>query len=171
MNRIKETIVVEGRDDLSAVLAAVEANVICTHGYGIKKTTLEEIKKANETCGVIVFTDPDHAGQVIREKVLSVCPNAKQAFLTKSQAYKDGDIGIENAKPEDIINALNAAAASVGGKDKYTMADMDRLGLSGASDSAKKRAALGAKLGIGSGNAKAFLKKLNYLNIDEELLK
>lgn len=171
MTRIKETIVVEGRDDETAVLAAVDANIICTHGWGIKQSTLDEIKTAYESCGVIVFTDPDHAGQKIREKVLSVCPNAKQAFLTKEQALKHDDIGIENAKPEDIIAALNAAAACVGGADRYTMADMDRLGLSGYPDSAKKREELGAKLGIGFGNAKSFLKKLNYMNIDESLLK
>lgn len=171
MTRIKESIVVEGRDDEIAILAAVEANVICTHGYGIKQSTLDEIKTAYESCGVIVFTDPDHAGQKIREKVLSVCPDAKQAFLTKDQALKDGDIGIENAKPEDIIAALKAASASCGGTDRYTMADMDRLGLSGLADSAKRREELGAKLGIGFGNAKTFLKKLNYMNIDESLLK
>lgn len=171
MDRIKESIVVEGRDDKTAVLAAVEANIICTHGYGIKQSTLDEIKTAYETCGVIVFTDPDHAGQKIREKVLSVCPNAKQAFLTKDQALKAGDIGIENASPKDIISALKAASASQGGVNRYTMADMDRLGLSGRADSAKKREELGAKLGIGFGNAKTFLKKLNYMNIDESLLK
>ena len=171
MMRIKETIVVEGRDDKTAVLSAVEANVICTHGYGISQSTIDEIKNANENCGIIVFTDPDHAGQKIREKILSICPDAKQAFLTKAQAYKDGDIGIENASPSDIELALKAASASIGGSDKYTMADMDRLGLSGKADSAKKREELGAKLGIGFGNAKSFLKKLNYMNIDEELLK
>lgn len=171
MDRIKETIVVEGRDDEAAILRAVNANVICTHGYGIRESTLNEIRKANETCGVIVFTDPDHAGQKIREKVLSVCPDAKEAFLTRTEAFKDGDIGIENASPEVILKALKAASANTGGADKYTMADMDRLGLSGRADSAKKRDELGAKLGIGSGNAKAFLKKLNYMNIDEELLK
>ncbi len=171
MTRIKETIVVEGRDDEAAILAAVDANVICTHGYGIKQSTLDEIKTAYETCGVIVFTDPDHAGQKIREKILSVCPNAKQAFLTKEQALKDGDIGIENAKPEAIVASLNVAAASVGGTNRYTMADMDRLGLSGGPDSAKRREELGAKLGIGFGNAKSFLKKLNYMNIDENLLR
>ena len=171
MDRIKESIVVEGRDDEIAILAAVEANVICTHGYGIKQSTLDEIKTAYESCGVIIFTDPDHAGQKIREKVLSVCPNAKQAFLTKDQALKGGDIGIENAKPKDIIAALKAASASLGGSNRYTMADMDKLGLSGLPDSAKRREELGAKLGIGFGNAKTFLKKLNYMNIDESLLK
>ena len=50
MNRIKETIVVEGRDDETAVLAAVEANIICTHGYGISQATIDEIKSANENC-------------------------------------------------------------------------------------------------------------------------
>ncbi len=170
MQRIKETIVVEGRDDKSAVLAAVDANIICTHGYGISKAVLEEIKTAHERCGIIIFTDPDHAGRSIREKLLSVCPGAKQAFLTSSQAFKRGDIGIENASAEDIIRALKAAAAECGGADRYSMADMDRLGLAGAAGSAEKRAALGAKLGIGSGNAASFLKKLNFMNIDPEKL-
>jgi len=171
MDRILETIVVEGRDDKAAVLRAVDANIICTHGYGLSKSTLAEIAKAGESCGIIVFTDPDHAGLSIREKVLSVCPNAKQAFLTKEQAYKDGDIGIENATPESIIAALKAASASTGGFNRYTMADLDRLGLVGLADSSKRRDELGAKLGIGSGNAKTFLKKLNFMNIDPEELK
>jgi len=170
MERIKETIVVEGRDDKAAVLAAVDANVICTHGYGIKASTMDEIKKANELCGIIVFTDPDHAGQKIREKILSICPNAKEAFLTRKEAFKKGDIGIENACPKDILKALKAAAAVSGGFDKYSMADMQSLGLVGLLDSSKRREELGKRLGIGSGNAKAFLKKLNYMNIDESLL-
>ena len=49
MERIKETIVVEGRDDQRAVLAAVDANIICTHGYGISASTLDAIVKANES--------------------------------------------------------------------------------------------------------------------------
>ncbi len=171
MNRIKETIVVEGRDDKSAVLAAVDANVICTHGYGISQDTIDEISTAYNKCGIIIFTDPDHAGLKIREKLLSLFPDAKQAFLTKAQAQKDDDIGIENATTQNIVAALTAASASIGGINKYTMADMDRLGLVGKSDSAKKREELGAKLGIGFGNAKAFLKKINYMNVDEKLLK
>ncbi|MCQ2553838.1 MAG: ribonuclease M5, partial [Clostridia bacterium] len=58
---IKETIVVEGKDDETAVLAAVDANIIITHGYGIRPQTIELIKKAYETTGIIIFTDPDHA--------------------------------------------------------------------------------------------------------------
>lgn len=166
MQRIKETIVVEGRDDKAAVLAAVDANIICTHGYGISSATLAEIKAACEACGIIIFTDPDHAGRAIRNKLLSVCPGAKQAFLTKSQAFKKGDIGIENASPEDILKALKNASAEQGGSDRYTMRDMERLALVGSRDSARRRAELGAKLGIGGGNAKAFLKKLNFMGIE-----
>ena len=50
---LKETVVVEGRDDESAVLAAVSANVITTHGYGIRPEKLELIKPAYDSCGIV----------------------------------------------------------------------------------------------------------------------
>ena len=55
--RIEQTIVVEGKDDVSAVLAAVDANVLWTHGYGINQNTLDLIKAAYERTGIIIFTD------------------------------------------------------------------------------------------------------------------
>ena len=172
MQRIKETIVVEGKDDKAAVLAAVDANVICTHGYGISEATFKLIKNAYEKTGIIVFTDPDHAGQKIRERVLAVCPNAKQAFLTKGEACKAGDIGIENAAPGAILKALGSAAAEISdSSNRFTMEDMESLGLIGRPDSAARRAELGKKLGIGCANAKTFLKRLNFMNINPEDLK
>ena len=87
--KLKETIVVEGRDDESAVLAAIDVNIICTHGFGIRPETIRMIEKAYETTGIIVFTDPDHAGETIRARLTKLFPEAKQAFLTKEQAKKD----------------------------------------------------------------------------------
>ena len=176
--RIKETIVVEGKDDESAVLAALDANIICTHGFGIRQETLDIIARAYETTGIVVFTDPDHAGLKIRERLLKLFPEAKQAFLTRDQAEKDGDIGIENAKPEAILNALRASGCVFDGKEtvrlepseKVTMADLIDLGLCGSSDSAALRAKAGAALGIGSANSRTFLKRLDFLNVSLEEL-
>ena len=67
--KIKEVIVVEGRDDTTAVTRAVECDTIETHGFGIKKETWELIKKAYEERGIIIFTDPDHSGEEIRKKL------------------------------------------------------------------------------------------------------
>ena len=146
--RIEQTIVVEGRDDVSAVLAAVDANTVFTHGYGIRPETLELIRAAYERSGIVIFTDPDHAGRKIRERLTALFPEAKQAHLTSEQAEKDGDIGIENASPEDIIRALAAAGCTVSGEgtciasrkktgDPASMEDLIALGLAGGEGSAE----------------------------------
>ena len=171
--KIKEAIVVEGRDDVAAVERAAEALMIPTHGYGIRKETLELIEKAYKSQGIIIFTDPDRAGENIRRRLLGLFPRAKQAFLPKDQAEKAGDIGIENASPEDIQAALLAARSEVleageAGQEAISMADMDLLGLAGGEGAAERRAALGKALGIGNGNAKALLKKINGFGITRE---
>ena len=65
---IKEIIVVEGRDDVTAVKRAVQAELITTGGFGFPKGVMERIKAAQERRGVIIFTDPDFAGEKIRQK-------------------------------------------------------------------------------------------------------
>ena len=162
---INEVIVVEGRDDTAAIKRACDAETIETHGFGIRNETWKLIDKAYETKGIIVFTDPDRAGLEIRRRVMERCPGAKEAYLTRDKATKNGDIGIENATPEAIIEALSKVCST---KDviteNFTMADLVSNGLTGAG-SKEKRQALGSKLGIGYGNAQAFLRKLNRYDI------
>ena len=166
---IKETIVVEGKDDESAVLAALDANIIITHGYGINNSILELIKAAYEKTGIIIFTDPDHAGEEIRKRLTALFPEAKHAYLTRDEAEKSGDIGIENASPESILKAIEKAHALTNeSSGEFTMDDMFELGLTGYPDSAEKRKELGKKLGIGNANTKTFLKRLNYMGIKKE---
>lgn len=168
MIKIKEIIVVEGRDDTAAVKRAVDAETIETHGFGIRKETWELIDKAAKTRGIIVFTDPDHAGETIRSRVLEKYPEAKEAFLSRRDAAKDGDIGIENAKPAAIIEALEKVCERSEVKaSEFTMADIIGHGLTGAG-SKEKRQALGKALGIGYGNAGSFLRKLNEYGITRE---
>ena len=69
-------------------------------GYGTYKSR-------SKRRGVIIFTDPDFAGEKIRKKIVAEVPGCKHAFLPREEAKKDGDIGIENASPESIIAALN----------------------------------------------------------------
>jgi len=171
MFEVKETIVVEGRDDETNVRNYVNANIICTHGFGIREETIEIIKKAYETTGIIIFTDPDHAGETIRERLSKLFPDAKQSFLTKSQALKGNDIGIENANGDDIIASLKSASCIENKMNPvFTTDDMYMLGLTGSEDSASKREKVGAILGIGSANASTFLKRLNYMKISKEEL-
>ena len=113
----RQVIVVEGRDDTAAVLRAVDAATIETHGYGISAETWKRLEAAYEKNGLIIFTDPDHAGEEIRRRVGEKFPLAAHAYLSRSRAEKKGDIGIENARPEDIADAL-LAAHTPGGPDE-----------------------------------------------------
>ncbi|NCC80246.1 MAG: toprim domain-containing protein, partial [Clostridia bacterium] len=66
---IKEVIVVEGKDDISAVKKAVYAEVLAVHGYGINEDSMNKIREAAKRTGVIILTDPDHAGERIRRMI------------------------------------------------------------------------------------------------------
>lgn len=164
--KIKEIIVVEGRDDTAAIQKSVDAVTIETHGYGITKDTWRLLEKAYQEKGIIVFTDPDHAGEQIRKRLLEKFPNAKEAFLDRNDAQRAGDIGIENAAPESIRKALEKARYSIEQDTEiFTMEDLRRAGLTGNAEAAGRRQKLGKVLGIGWGNSKRFLQKLNKFGI------
>jgi ribonuclease M5 len=165
---IKEIIVVEGKDDISAVKAAVDAEVIEVNGFAVKKdTTLKKIKVAYENKGIIVLTDPDFAGDSIRKTINTIFPNAKNAFISRKEGTKGDDIGVENATPTAIIEALEKARCEV---SDHTDNLFDTLilmehGLIGSSNASVLRAEVGKKLGIGYANAKQFLSRLNKYGI------
>lgn len=111
--KIKEAIVVEGRDDTLAVSKAVDAITIETHGFGLSDKTWKILDKAYRERGLIILTDPDHGGRAIRRKILNRFPRSKEAFVSTEKASKKGDVGIENAAPDDIWEALKKARASL----------------------------------------------------------
>lgn len=166
---IARVIVVEGRDDTMAIKRAVNADTIETHGFGISARTWQLLEKADEQRGLIIFTDPDHAGENIRKKVSARFPGSLHAYLDREDARDGDDIGIENARPEAIIKALKKArAVTVARENLFSMEDLQEMGLTSISDSARRRAQIGKILGIGNGNSKAFLKKLNAYGITKE---
>ena len=167
--KIKEAIVVEGRDDTAAVQQAVEALIIETHGYGISKKTWELLDKAYREKGLIIFTDPDYSGEQIRCRISSRFPQSKHAYMPRKRAAKKDDIGIENAAPHHIIEALEKVCFTEKKTgETFTMRDLEDAGLVGNSEAKKKREALGAELGVGYGNGRAFLKKLNSFAVEKE---
>jgi ribonuclease M5 len=83
---IEEIIVVEGKDDTRRIQEVVEADTIETIGSAINEDILEQIAHAQETRGVIIFTDPDFSGEKIRKTIMEVVPDAKHAFLPRSRA-------------------------------------------------------------------------------------
>lgn len=204
MIEIKEVIVVEGRDDTNAIKRAVDALTIETHGFGISAETWRKLDHAYKDSGLIIFTDPDHAGKEIRRRIKEKYPEAKEAFLTVKKAGKLAsnkqetneqesnkeetarptyiDIGIENASPDDIIEALSKARATilneeggsgnkergVAGEESYTIQDLAKAGLAGFPDSKERRDQLGDILGIGYYNGRSLLNVLNKMRIPRE---
>ncbi len=165
---IKELIVVEGRDDINAVKRAVSADLVATNGFNMPRKTLDILIKAQDTRGVIIFTDPDDAGERIRKKLSKILPKAKHAFISLEDGIKGDDIGIENASPKCIEEALRKARAVViEAVQTFTIEDMIDYRLIGEG-SRERRDELGKRLGIGYANGKTFLKRLNGFGVRRE---
>ena len=171
--KIKEVIVVEGKDDISAVKNAVDAEVFQVNGHAVRKNkSIEKLKLAYENRGLIILTDPDYAGDEIRKFLNKNFPNAKNAFISRVSGTKDGDIGVENASPEAIITALEKARFSLDNSENiFDLNLMMDYGLIGKNNSSDLRAELGSELGIGYSNAKQFMAKLNRYGISLEEFK
>lgn len=171
--KIKEVIVVEGKDDVSALRRAVEADILITTGLGLTAKRIEEIKVMAQRQGVIIFTDPDFPGGKIRHLLKAAVPGCKHAYITKEEGYcaKTGKYGVEYASPQAILRALKAAKAE---QQEYTIVynlnDLVQWGLSGLPDSAQRRKQLCDRLSIGHCNAKQLVKKLNSYQIAREEL-
>lgn len=166
---IKEVIVVEGRDDITAVKRAVDAEIIAVGGFGINAKVIARIKEAQRRQGVIVFTDPDFAGEKIRRIISKRVKGIKHAYIAQEDGMKNGDIGVENAEPEVIIRALENAKCEVKEKvSNFDINDMIFFELTGNNKSKEKRELLGKELGIGYCNSAQFLTRLNNYGISRE---
>lgn len=169
--KIKEIIVVEGKDDTAAIKRAVDADTIETSGSAINKETLKLIKHAQETRGVIVFTDPDYPGQRIRSIIKENIPGCKHAFLPKEEAVRSGKkgLGIEHATRESIRNALlHVKQEFVEVVTGITKEDLIDAGFIGHPKSSERRDKLGKLLNIGYTNGKQLQKRLQMFQISKE---
>ena len=187
MVKIKEAIVVEGRYDKNTLSQIVDATIFETKGFGIfkDKAQMALLRQVAERRGLIVFTDADGAGFVIRNHVKSAIPGKylKHAYTPdmfgkerrKSAPGKEGKLGVEGMRPEIILDALRKAGATFEGEDtlachQITKQDLMELGLSGGADASAKRLALLKKLGLPEHmSANAMLQALNLLYNLEEL--
>ncbi|MFD2209327.1 ribonuclease M5 [Virgibacillus halophilus] len=173
--KIKEIIVVEGKDDTVKIKAAVDADTIETNGSAIDRETLDRIRHAKEKRGVIIFTDPDYPGQRIRSLIEQAVPGCKHAFLTKAQARakrpKGKSLGIEHATAEAIRHALQGVYEP--GEERVsdiTQDDLLALGLVGGTGSSNRRKQIGEMLKIGDTNGKQLLKRLQMFQITKTQL-
>jgi ribonuclease M5 len=166
---IKEVIVVEGKDDTAAIHRAVEADTIETGGSAINNAILKRIALAQERRGVIILTDPDHAGERIRKIIAARVPGCKHAFLKEADATYKGDIGVENASPDIIRQALaNLRTDYQRAEQLIDWEDLINAGLITHPQAAKRRMAIGNILGIGYCNGKQFYKRCGMFQISRE---
>ena len=186
MVKIKEAIVVEGRYDKNTLSQIVDTPILETHGFGIfkDKNQMQLLRQVAQKRGLIVFTDADGAGFVIRNHIKSAIPAQflKHAYTPdimgkerrKAAPGKEGKLGVEGMHPEIILNALRAAGATILGEESATAGcvskqDMMRLGLSGGQDASAKRLLLIKKLGLPEHlSSNALLQAVNMLYTPEE---
>jgi len=166
---LKEVLIVEGKMDVAAIHKAVEADCIITDGFHFSNNALKNIKAAYEKRGIIILTDPDPAGEQIRKFLTKKFPNAKHAYIPKIEATANDDIGVEQASPESIKKALSKVrTVEQSPRNEFSAAEMIGLGLSGGEKSSELRDKIGAELGIGYGNVKTFVRRLNNFGITHE---
>ena len=105
--KIKEIIIVEGRDDVTAVKRVIDSHIISLNGFsGMNKKTIEKLVELSKENELVLLTDPDFAGKKIRDKIKEKIPNIKHAFISRKDALKGNNIGVENAKDNIILEAL-----------------------------------------------------------------
>ena len=189
MIKIKQAIVVEGRYDKNTLSQVVDAPIFQTDGFGIMhdKQQIALLRQVAEKRGLIVFTDSDGAGFVIRNKLKSCIPGEHliHAYIPdvygkerrKAAPGKEGKMGVEGMSPQVLVDCLLRAGATVAGEEtpaqygQITKQDMMELGLSGAANSSEKRKKLMKILNLPEHmSSNAFLQALNMLYSKEELL-
>ena len=189
MVRVREVIVVEGRYDRNTLRQIVDADVVCTDGFAIFREQERQalLRRLAEKRGLIVLTDSDGAGRVIRGFLNGIVDpgTVKNAFIPdipgkekrKSSPSKEGKLGVEGMKPEVLLRALRTAGATMDDAGQtaarcapITPADLYALGLSGGKDSAEKRRQLQKALELPERmSTKQLLTVLNILVSREEL--
>ena len=183
MKKLKEVLVVEGRYDKNTLSQVVDATIIPVNGFSLfhDKELLSLLRRLAKERGLIIMTDSDGAGFVIRNHLRSVLPKEqlKHAYIPdiygkerrKRIAGKEGKLGVEGMKPVVLLEALERAGAvfegemTAGGKrDAITKADLFSLGLSGGADAAARRSVLLKHLDLPEHmTANAMLETLNIL--------
>ena len=187
MVKIREAIVVEGRYDRNTLSQIVDAPILETSGFGVfkDKKQMQLLRQVAEKRGLIVFTDSDGAGFVIRNHIKSAIPARylKHAYIPdilgkerrKAAPGKEGKLGVEGMSREIILEALRRAGATIEGEDApqsrgITKQDLMDLGLSGGPDASANRQRLLQALNLPEHmSANALLQALNLLYSLEEL--
>ena len=189
MVKIRQAIVVEGKYDRNTLSQLVDTAIFQTNGFGVMhdKALLHLLRQAAQTTGLIIFTDSDGAGFVIRNYLKGALPKegVLHAYIPdipgkekrKRQPGKEGLLGVEGMTKEILLEALQNAGAELDGEASQkegppiTKFDLYTAGLSGRTDSAARREQLLKRLRFPAHmSANALLQALNLLYTREEFL-
>lgn len=189
MIKLNEAVIVEGRYDKILLRGFINAPIIETGGFRVFKDKEKQklIRKLSETRGIIIMTDSDSAGFVIRNFLRGIVPagKIKHCYIPqirgkekrKAEVSKEGYLGVEGLDEKTIIEALERSGVNICSKsaetkfEEITKADFYELGLSGKENSAKLREKLLKKLGMPTYlSANAFLAVLNCFYSKKDLL-
>lgn len=189
MISVKEVIIVEGRYDVNTLSQIVDATIVETGGFGIfkDKDKQEMLRSLARRRGLIIFTDSDGAGFVIRGFLNGIIdpryiknayiPDIEGKERRKTAPSKEGKLGVEGMTPEIIISALKNAGATIddGAEapryESISKAELYSLGLVGKEGSALKRKVLQRQLGLPEHlSANSLVKVLNIISSREELI-
>lgn len=189
MVKCKQAIVVEGKYDKNTLSQIIDAPIFETSGFGVMndRELLGLLRKAAEVRGLVIFTDSDGAGFVIRNFLRGALPQegVLHAYIPelpgkekrKTVPGKEGLLGVEGMTPEIILTALRNAGAELDGQaaeraaDPITKMDLYLAGLSGGAESQKKRTELLRELELPVRmSANALVQALNLLMSREEFL-
>ena len=187
MIKLRQAIVVEGRYDKNTLSQLVDAPIFETNGFGVMKDRelLDFLRRVAQTRGLIILTDSDGAGFVIRNFLKGALPKDKvlHAYIPdiygkerrKTHAGKEGKLGVEGMTPEILLSALRNAGAQTEQTDapteRITKTDLFLAGLYGGAGSAERRARLQKELRLPAHlGANAFLDALNVLISREEFM-
>lgn len=192
MRRVREVIVVEGRYDKNTLSQVVDATVVTLGGFAVfnDREKLAFLRRLALERGLIVLTDSDGAGFVIRNYLKGALPRdlVKQAYIPdihgkerrKRAPGKEGKLGVEGMRPQVLLESLRRAGAtfldeedqSTAPKEPITKADLFALGLTGGTGSAARRQALLRQLDLPEHlTPNALLEALNLLYTREAFLK
>lgn len=187
MIKLKEAVIVEGRYDKIKLKNLIDAPIIETNGFRIfnDKERRDMIRQIADRRGILIMTDSDGAGLVIRnflngavdKSKIKHCyiPQLEGKEKRKEQKSKEGYLGVEGVPDDVIIEAIRKSGATVIGEEaaqtnEITKADLFTLGLTGSSNSAQKRKKLLKKLNMPDYlSTNAMLTALNCLYSLEEL--
>lgn len=190
MIRIREAVVVEGKYDKIKLSSLLDGTIVTTDGFGIfrDREKMAYLRRLAENQGLVVLTDSDGAGFVIRGKISSCIPASqlKHAYIPdipgkerrKAAPSKEGMLGVEGMELQTLRQVLRRAGATLleekslpeNAHGKLTKADLYEMGLSGREDSAQRRKALQKELDLPERlSAGGLLQALNALYSEQEL--